>query len=90
RGVIKETPEEIDLSRSSYSLLSRAVKESIDNHEIPTQDNFHAQEVAYGFWALVHGMAMLQVIYARRLEMDFPKVDRIVIKKLVEGLTNKR
>ena len=90
RGEIEETPEEIELSRNSYALLSGAVQEAIDNQEIPTEENFRTQEIAYIFWAMVHGMAMLQVIYTRRFNIDFPEVNKLAIEKLVEGLTIKR
>ena len=75
------------MSRSSYALLSEAVQEAIQKKEIMTDENFDRQEIAYSFWALVHGMAMLQVSYTRQMDIDFPEVDEKVIGKLVHGFT---
>jgi AcrR family transcriptional regulator len=46
----------------------------------------HADErIAYGFWALAHGLSMLQLTHLARFEMDFEAADRAALSAFIEG-----
>jgi len=44
------------------------------------------EDAAYGLWALVHGMAMLQLTHLAGFDADFDAVDRRVIERFVTSL----
>jgi AcrR family transcriptional regulator len=46
-----------------------------------------AEEIAYAIWALVHGMAMLQLTHLKGYDADFAASDRKIIDRLVAGFS---
>jgi hypothetical protein len=86
RGHIEDTAAEQQLAQESYALLGEAVERAVETGAVTERKGFGAQEAAYGFWALAHGLAMLQVAYQRELSLDFPAVDERVLRALARGL----
>ena len=48
-----------------------------------------AETLAYGLWAVVHGLAMLQLTHLKGYEVDFEVADSAVIESYVAGLTRR-
>lgn len=44
------------------------------------------EQIAYGVWALAHGMAMLQLTHLREFKADFVDSDRRLLERFVTGL----
>lgn len=86
RGEIEETAAETEMSQDSYRLLSDTVQKAIDEGLIHTRSDFLASEAAFSFWALVHGIAMLQVSYRREIAFDMDNAGQIAIRALAKGL----
>jgi AcrR family transcriptional regulator len=86
RGVIDDTPEEAEIASKSYAILHDAVAQAIEAGQIQAHPTLQAAEAAFSFWALVHGMAMMQVSYQRRMDLDFDAVADTAIRALARGL----
>ena len=86
RGEIEETAAETKMSQNSYRQLSDAVQRAVDEGLIHTQSDFLTTEAAFSFWALVHGIAMLQVSYQREFELGIDNTSQIAIRALAKGL----
>jgi len=86
RGSVNETDIERELSQGSYSYLERGVRRAIEEGVIQLSAGLDDSEAAYSLWALVHGMAMLQVSYPRKMPLDFEAVDQASLRAMVQGL----
>jgi AcrR family transcriptional regulator len=86
RGSIPDNTRESSLAQASYGLLDQAVEKAIITGQIKTKEGFGKDEAAYALWALVHGMAMLQVAYQRQLSINSQEVDPAALKALIKGL----
>jgi AcrR family transcriptional regulator len=73
-------------SGSPYQLVLRAVQDGIDVGTFHTRADFGAEQIAYGLWALAHGMAMLQQTHLQQFQADFVAHDRRVLELFVAGL----
>jgi hypothetical protein len=45
-----------------------------------------AEELAYSLWAMVHGMATLQLVHLEGFHADFETIDRVALETYVAGL----
>ncbi len=70
----------------SFAILVRAVKRGISEGHFQTADDYGVFEISYSLWAMVHGMAMLQLRYLRNLEFDFVSADRKAVQVFLNGL----
>ena len=86
RGSIAETELEMGLAQGSYSFLDDGIERAIEAGAIRRSDGLKKDGAAYSMWGLAHGLAMLQVSYVRRLPIDFPTVDEMALRALVNGL----
>jgi AcrR family transcriptional regulator len=82
RSSLAQAPDE----RSPYRLLLDAVQAALDAGAINARAGFGQEEIAYGLWALVHGMATLQLTHLRQYNADFAAGDRGVVEAFVRGL----
>ncbi len=82
RSSLQQAPGE----RSPYRFLLDAVQAALDEGVIAARGGLGLEELAYGVWALVHGMATLQQTHLRQHDADFAAVDRHVLEAFVEGL----
>jgi len=71
---------------SPYQLVLRATQDGIDTGVFAARPGFGAEQIAYGLWALAHGMAMLQQSHLQQFEADFVAHDRRVLEQFVAGL----
>ena len=71
---------------SPYQLLLRAAQDGIDTGAFVTRPGLGAKQIAYGIWALAHGMAMLQQTHLQQFQADFVTHDRRVLERFVAGL----
>ena len=72
---------------SPYQTLLGAIQDGISTGEFVARPDYGVEHMAYGLWALVHGMAMLQQTHLQRFEADFAAVDRRTLEAFVKGLT---
>ena len=86
RGSIPDNTRERSLAQASYGLLDQAVENAINTGKIKTRAGFGKDEAAYTLWALVHGMAMLQVAYQRQLSINSKEADPAALRALIMGL----
>jgi AcrR family transcriptional regulator len=71
---------------SPYHLVLQAAQDGIDAGVFVARPGFGAEQIAYGLWALAHGMAMLQQTHLQQFEADFVAHDRRVLQQFVAGL----
>lgn len=71
--------------QSSYRLLLETVSIAIGAGELKVTNGRDAEAMAYGLWATVHGMAMLQLSHLEGFSADFLTADRRTLEALVEG-----
>jgi AcrR family transcriptional regulator len=74
---------------SPYKVILDVVQELIDAKEIGLQNGFGAEEMTYSLWALVHGMADLQLGRLKGFDADFKSVDRRAVEVFIEGMLSK-
>lgn len=72
--------------RSPYRILLDAVQAVLDSGAVVAQEGYGLEEIAYGIWALVHGMATLQQSHLRQHQANFVAVDRHVLETFVQGI----
>jgi AcrR family transcriptional regulator len=82
---IDAPPEEID-PNDAYAILYGAVERGIASGDIRPGEGATAFDVAYGFWSLAHGAAMLQVNYVKGFDYDFEAADKLAARAFVRGL----
>ena len=83
RRTTLQTPTRSD---SPYQLVLQAAQDGIDAGVFIARPGFGAEQIAYGLWALAHGMTMLQQTHLQQFEADFVAHDRRVLEQFVAGL----
>ena len=71
---------------SSYRLLLDALAAGIERGVFAARPGYGLEQMAYGCWSLVHGMATLQHTHLRHFESDFVESDRLTLETFVAGL----
>ncbi len=84
RSSLRQPPD----ARSPYRILLDAVRAALDSGAIRARPGYGLEEIAYGIWALVHGMALLQLTHLRQHDADFPAVDRRALEAFIDGLAS--
>lgn len=82
RSSLQQPPGE----RSPYRFLLDAVQAALDSGEFGVREGLGLEEIAYGVWAFVHGMATLQQTHLRQHDANFAAIDRLVLEAFVHGL----
>jgi AcrR family transcriptional regulator len=80
------SPEMLMQGHSSYHILVRAIQRGIEEGVFRPRPGFGLVEMAYGAWAIVHGLAMLRVTSLRGFPIDFDAADREALQAFVRGL----
>jgi AcrR family transcriptional regulator len=70
----------------TFRILLNAVQSALDQDYLNSQPDFGRDEIAYGLWALVHGMAVMQLTALKWLDYDFDRADRAVLEAFIDGL----
>jgi AcrR family transcriptional regulator len=73
-------------SESPYRVVLQTVQDGLDAGHFTARAGFGVEEMAYGLWVTVHGMAMLQQTHLRQFAADFVGHDRRVLELYVQGL----
>lgn len=79
-------PEALTQGGSSYHLLFGAIERGIEAGVFRPRPGFGLIEMAYGAWALVHGLAMLRVTSLRGFPIDFDSGGREALAAFAHGL----
>jgi len=70
----------------AFAILARAVQKAVESGKIHSADEFDLMELSYSLWAVVHGMATLQVTYLGDFPVDFKRIDRFTLQSFIKGL----
>ena len=79
-------PYELVSADETYRIVLNAVQSAIDSGYLYSRTNFGCDEIAYGLWALVHGMAVMQLTNLKYIDYDFERADRAVLEAFITGL----
>ena len=82
----RRTLKEPEIPSSGYALVLETVMLGISQGQINKTMHRSAEDMAYGLWALVHGMATLQTTHLKGFEANFENADRQAINAFLDGL----
>ena len=71
----------------TYGILINAVQAAIDEGSIFERPDLNIHDIAYGFWSLAHGLAIMQLTNLHNIRYDFESADRAVLETFVRGLS---
>ena len=74
----------------AFSVVVKAIQSGMESGEIASGGGLDAFSISYGLWAVVHGMAVLQVTYLDALHIDFERADRYTLRVFVDGLLKRK
>ena len=76
----KQLDEEAKYGNNHYALFRAAVTKVI-----PEASERKVELVSYSFWALVHGLGMLQITYLQHFDADFDRVNAVTLESFING-----
>ena len=82
----RTAPDEPVRAGSPYEIVRQVVQDGVEQGVFMARTDYGIEEMAYGIWVIVHGMAMLQLTHLQHFQADFPSMDRQVLDVFVEGL----
>ncbi|MCP4428374.1 MAG: TetR/AcrR family transcriptional regulator [Chloroflexi bacterium] len=71
---------------SPYTISLQAVQTAVDAGDVQVQPAYGVEEITYSLWALIHGMAMLQLTTLQGFQADFPTINRQALETFIVGL----
>ena len=77
RSLADEVPAE-----SEFDQVRSAVAEVIGVERLDGADPRFLETLAYGFWSVIHGMAMLQLTHLAGFQADFATAQRLVLESI--------
>jgi len=80
-------PYEALKTDETYRILLDAVQQCLDAGVLAPHQAYGRDEMAYGFWVLVHGMAMLRLTNLRNVDYDFEAANRKTLETFIRGLS---
>jgi AcrR family transcriptional regulator len=72
---------------SAYQTLVDTVQAGIEQGVFLPREGLGLEELSYTCWAMVHGMAMLQLNQLQGMQSEYSQKDRAVLHILVNGIT---
>lgn len=75
RSLTDEAPAE-----SEYDQIRSAVAQVVGTERMDVADPRILETLAYGFWSVIHGMAMLQLTHLAGFQADFATAHRLVLE----------
>ena len=81
----KQLDEEAKYGNNHYALFRAAVTKVI-----PDASERKIELVSHSFWALVHGLAMLQITYLQHFDADFARVNAASLESFIDGFADSR
>jgi AcrR family transcriptional regulator len=82
-------PADPQQAPSSYSFLVQIVKEGIEADAFAPRPNFGLQEMAFGCWSLVHGIAMLRLSMQDVPWETVSAADQQILECFADGLSQR-
>jgi AcrR family transcriptional regulator len=70
---------------SPYFYFFDAIQKGVEAGEFHLHPEHSTDTVAFAFWAILHGMAMLELTHLKGFEADFDKFHRINLEKMIPG-----
>ena len=83
----KRTSPSQSAERSPYARLLAVAREGLADGSFAPVD---AETIAYGGWAIAHGLASLQVTHLKDYGADFDAADERIIAAWIDGLRNRK
>lgn len=77
--------DETSQRESPYTVVLEAVVGAHRAGIVSQKGNESVERLAYGLWALAHGMAMLELTHLSGFKADFKAADRAIAEALVAG-----
>ena len=79
-------PTAPEWSDSAFSILIRAIERGVGNGTFVERPGQDVLGLAYAAWSLVHGIAMLRLMFLDQMEMDFESTDRAALAAFARGI----
>ncbi len=79
------TWEDFVAGGSTFRVPLELVQAGVNEGSFTIRPGYGVDEMAYSFWALVHGLAVLRKTRLRDLEADFDSLDRAALEALVRA-----
>ena len=79
------TWEDFVAGGSTFRVPLELVQAGVNEGTFTIRPSYGVDEMAYSFWALVHGLAVLRKTRLRDLEADFDSLDRAALEALVRA-----
>ena len=83
---IRRTLKEPEIPSSGYALVLETVMSGISKRQIKKTKHRSAEDMAYGLWALAHGMATLQTTHLKGFQANFENADKEAINAFLVGI----
>jgi len=83
------TIDQLD-EQDAFSIVAKAIQSGIESGKIKLDPDLNAIEISYGLWAVVHGMAVLQVTYLEAFPLNYERADRYTIRVFIDGLMQQK
>ena len=78
--------EKAFVADQTFNLLLNAIKKAIVAGVVHTREDYSLLEIAYGMFALAHGLAVLQLNNMRNIQFDYEKADRVNFASFIQSL----
>lgn len=74
--------------RSAYDALRSIVDSGIQSQELRNEPGFGLDEITYGCWAVVHGLAMIRLLFHGHGLQHLAATERQVLRAYIAGVIN--
>jgi AcrR family transcriptional regulator len=82
----RRSPAEPPGQASPYARIVGAVREGVEGGWFARREDRDVETIAYGLWAIAHGMAMLQLTHLHGYDADFEAADALALEAFIAGL----
>ncbi|MFO0696258.1 MAG: TetR/AcrR family transcriptional regulator [Polyangiales bacterium] len=86
RGSGRASLEQAVPEASPYSVVLRAVSDAALARRVRARSTTEVEHIAYGLWALAHGIAVLRLTHLAGMQADFEAADRAAFVAYLAGL----
>lgn len=70
-------------AESEYDQICSAVEKIIGVERMDDADPRFLETLAYGFWSVIHGMAILQLTHLAGFQADFATAQRLILENII-------
>lgn len=74
--------------RGAYDALRSIVDVGIQSRELRNEPGFGLDEITYGCWAMVHGLAMIRLLFHGHGLKHLAATERRILKAYIAGIVN--